>query len=57
MTTNSFYTMENDQYRKKVYMQTLSSTLINHKTSLVPQWTTDNILVFPSAYEFASYNI
>lgn len=31
-------TMENDQFRKKVYMQTHSSTLINPKPSLLPEW-------------------
>lgn len=49
--------MEHEQFRKKVYMQTLSSTLINHKPGLTPQWTSDSLLNFNSAYEFASYNI
>ena len=31
-------TMENDQIRKKVFMQTHSSTLINPKPSLLPEW-------------------
>lgn len=49
--------MENNQYRKKVYMQTLSSSFINHIRDLIPKWNTDNTLIFASAYEFKSYNI
>jgi hypothetical protein len=30
--------MEQDLFRKKVYMNTLSSTLIHHSSMLLPQW-------------------
>jgi hypothetical protein len=30
--------MEQDHFRKKVYMNTLSSTLIHHNAMLLPQW-------------------
>lgn len=49
--------MENDQFRKKVYMQTHSSTLINPKPSLLPEWVSENQINFTSSYEFSSYNI
>jgi hypothetical protein len=48
--------MENDQIRKKVYMQTHRSSLINPRSTLTPQWLSENQLGFASAYEFCTYN-
>lgn len=49
--------MEQDYFRKKVYMNTLSSTLIRHEPTLLPQWVSESQINYLSAYEFSSYNV
>lgn len=49
--------MEHDYFRKKVFMNTLSSTLIRHNPVLLPQWVSESQINYLSAYEFTSYNI
>jgi hypothetical protein len=38
-------------------MQTHSSSLINSRAALFPQWVSENQLNLSSAYEFSCYNI
>lgn len=49
--------MENDQIRKRVYMQSHRSSLISPRRTLLPQWTSESQLSFTSAYEFCTYNV
>lgn len=49
--------MEHEYFRKKVYMNAISSTLIHYEANLQPQWVSENQINYVSAYDFASYNI
>ena len=49
--------MEIDNFRKKAYLQTLYSSYIEHKPTLLPQWISELEFAYISAYEFACYNL